>query len=165
MKVSYSKGVATHTDPESCVRSGNRAGEALTGARAGQVLSRERKSVFGGPTASSVRKATWNRSLLARTFPPPRGRRPCARTEVTYTGAGRSRLWPWKVQGPRCESERNTTATYGNGKSDRLIVALKRSNKEDGAPSLAENVEPISLTKKGNSFQLTKHRTLYRKGL
>ncbi len=43
MKVSYSKGVATHTDPESCVRSGNRAREALTGARAGQVLSRERK--------------------------------------------------------------------------------------------------------------------------
>ena len=47
------------------------------------------------PTSSSVRKATWNRSLLARTLPPPRGRRPCARTEVTYTGAGRSRLWPW----------------------------------------------------------------------
>jgi hypothetical protein len=30
---------------------------------------------------------------------------------------------------------------YGGGKSDRLIVAEKRSNKEDGAPSLAENAE------------------------
>ena len=47
MKVSYSKGVATHTDPESCARTGNHAGEALTGARAGQVLSRESKITPG----------------------------------------------------------------------------------------------------------------------
>jgi len=33
-----------------CIRKG--AGEALTGARAGQVLSRERKINYGGPTAS-----------------------------------------------------------------------------------------------------------------
>ena len=41
MKVSYSEGVAIHTDPESCtfVRKGE--GEALTGERAGRVLSRE----------------------------------------------------------------------------------------------------------------------------
>jgi len=41
MKVSYSEEVATHTDSESCtfVRKGE--GEALTGERAGQVLSRE----------------------------------------------------------------------------------------------------------------------------
>jgi hypothetical protein len=53
---------------------------------------------------------------------------------------------------------------YGDGKSDRLIVAVKRSNKDDGTLSLAEDVEPSSLTK-GNSFQLTKYRTLCRKGL
>src|SRR5437870_11211537 len=41
MRVSYSEGVALHTGPESCtfVRKGE--GEALTGERAGQVLSRE----------------------------------------------------------------------------------------------------------------------------
>ena len=42
MKVSCSEGLATHTDPESCilvVRKG--ASEALTGVRAGQVWSRE----------------------------------------------------------------------------------------------------------------------------
>ena len=40
-KVSYSEGVATHTGSESCtvVRKGE--GEALTGVRAGQPLSRE----------------------------------------------------------------------------------------------------------------------------
>jgi hypothetical protein len=53
---------------------------------------------------------------------------------------------------------------YGGGKSDRLIVAEKRSNKDNGAPWLAENVEPSSLTK-GNSFQLTKYRTQRRGGL
>ena len=53
---------------------------------------------------------------------------------------------------------------YGGGKSDRLIVAVKRSNKDDGAPSFAEDVEPSSLTK-GNSLQLTKYRTLRRGGV
>ena len=52
----------------------------------------------------------------------------------------------------------------GGGKSDRLIVAGKRSNKDDGAPWLAENVEPSSLTK-GNSLQQTKYRTQRRGGL
>ena len=52
---------------------------------------------------------------------------------------------------------------HGGGKSDRLIVAVKRSNKDDGVPWLAENVEPSSLTK-GNSFQLTKYRTQRRGG-
>ena len=44
---------------------------------------------------------------------------------------------------------------YGDGKSDRLIVAEKRSNKDCGAPWLAENVEPSGLTK-GNSIQQNK---------
>ena len=38
MKESYGEGLAAHTGPESCA--GNR--EALTGGRAGRVLSRER---------------------------------------------------------------------------------------------------------------------------
>ena len=50
---------------------------------------------------------------------------------------------------------------YGDGKSDRSIVAEKRSNKECGAPQSAESVEPSGLTK-GNSFEQTKYRTLRR---
>ena len=101
---------------------------------------------------------------IARSFSPPRGPRPCACTEVAHTGAGRSRLRPWVMaQGPRCESERSTTAMYGNGKSDRLIVAEKRPNKEDGAPPSAEGVEPSGLTK-GNTLQQTKSRTPSREG-
>src|SRR4030095_9163360 len=41
MKVSYSEGLATHTDSESCIFVRKGASEALTGVRAGQVLSRE----------------------------------------------------------------------------------------------------------------------------
>ena len=52
---------------------------------------------------------------------------------------------------------------YGDGKSDRLIVAVKRSNKDCGAPWLAENVEPSGLTK-GNSFQQNRFRTQCRYG-
>ena len=49
------------------------------------------------------------------------------------------------------------------GKSDRLIVAERRSNKEGGAPFSAESVEPSSLTK-GKTLQQTKFRTQSREG-
>jgi len=52
MKVSYGERLATHTGPESCAGAGNRGREALTGGRAGWVLSREihalRKQVLRG---------------------------------------------------------------------------------------------------------------------
>jgi RNA-directed DNA polymerase len=41
MRVSYGEGLAAHTGPESCTGAGNRSREALTGERAGWVLSRE----------------------------------------------------------------------------------------------------------------------------
>ena len=41
MKEPYEKGVATHLGPESCAVARKGGGEALTGVRAGQVLSRE----------------------------------------------------------------------------------------------------------------------------
>jgi RNA-directed DNA polymerase len=41
MEESYVKGLANHDGPESCVEWSNPRGEALTGERAGWVLSRE----------------------------------------------------------------------------------------------------------------------------
>ena len=41
MKESYVEGLASHGGPESCVCTREGAGEALTGVRAGRVLSRE----------------------------------------------------------------------------------------------------------------------------
>ena len=42
MKESYGEGIASHTGPESCTAARKGGREALTGERAGRVLSRER---------------------------------------------------------------------------------------------------------------------------
>jgi hypothetical protein len=47
MKESYAEGLATHSGPESCVAVRKGSGEALTGARAGRVFSRESESLRG----------------------------------------------------------------------------------------------------------------------
>ena len=49
MKEPHRKGVANHSNPESCAGGGNIAGEALTGAHAGQPSSSEITSI-GVPT-------------------------------------------------------------------------------------------------------------------
>ncbi len=54
MKESYGEGLATHTDPESCGAAQEDRVEALTGARAGQVFSRERIFLRG---ADAVRRS------------------------------------------------------------------------------------------------------------
>jgi len=53
MKVSYVKGLANYNGPESCGGARKSDGEALTGVRAGWVLSREMKLVRD---ADSVRR-------------------------------------------------------------------------------------------------------------
>jgi hypothetical protein len=47
MKESYVEGLATHDGPESCAIARKGVGEALTGVRAGRVLSRERPLLRG----------------------------------------------------------------------------------------------------------------------
>jgi hypothetical protein len=54
MKVRNVEGVATHNGPESCVGAGNHADEALTGERAGRVLSREKHDPLRGADAVEV---------------------------------------------------------------------------------------------------------------
>jgi hypothetical protein len=57
VQVPHSKGIANHVGPESCAGHREVHGEALTGVRAGQPLSRERSSIRV-PTSSDSRKAT-----------------------------------------------------------------------------------------------------------
>ena len=57
MKVPHNKEVANHVVPESCAGHREVHGEALTGVRAGQPLSRVRNSIRV-PTPSDLRKAT-----------------------------------------------------------------------------------------------------------
>jgi RNA-directed DNA polymerase len=79
MKVSYSEGVAIHTGPESCtfVRKGE--GEALTGERAGQVLSREieppsrkRWPLWGADVVELSGRQNWRRRYRETLLDPAR---------------------------------------------------------------------------------------------
>jgi hypothetical protein len=68
MKVSYSEGLAIHTGSESCTFVRKDGGEALTGVRAGQPLSREieppsrkRWSLLGADALELGRRQNWER--------------------------------------------------------------------------------------------------------
>jgi len=90
MKESYGEGVATHTGPESCGGDSNVTAEALTGVRAGQVLSRELLLKFGVPTLWDSAEGNIGYIAIARYIWTLRGRRSCACTETPYLGTGRS---------------------------------------------------------------------------
>jgi RNA-directed DNA polymerase len=70
MKVSYDEDLANHIGPESCVYAREGVHEALTGERAGWVLSREKGYEPGCRRRQRARKAKRNVSLLQETFRP-----------------------------------------------------------------------------------------------
>lgn len=92
MKESYDEGLANHIGPESCGGGSNAMAEALTGVRAGRVLSREILLKSRVPTSWDVAEGNIGRVVSARHVWTLRGRRPRARTETSYTGTGRSHI-------------------------------------------------------------------------
>jgi hypothetical protein len=95
MQESHSEGLAIHTDPESCGYVGNDISEALTGAHAGWVLSRESLDLlFGVPMLSKMSEGNTECLNKARGNRTLRGRRPHARMETPCTGTGISHVWP-----------------------------------------------------------------------
>jgi hypothetical protein len=80
MREPHSEGVANHADPESCGDVREDGAEALTGAHAGQVLSRENNH-FEVPTLLQKAEGHTGRIVSARPVWTSRGRRPCARME------------------------------------------------------------------------------------
>ena len=98
MKELYGEGVASHTGSKSCGGGRNAIAEALTGVRAGRVLSREMcTKKIGVPTSSSEMEGNTGHIVSARYVQIPRGRRPRARTEAPCMGTGRSSVWPQKM--------------------------------------------------------------------
>ena len=75
MKESYGEGIANHTGPESCAVVRKGGGEALTGVRAGQVLSCE-INMSGTPTLLTEAEGNTERDAMASPEPVPRSRRP-----------------------------------------------------------------------------------------
>ena len=74
MQVHCDEGVASHIGPESCAGSREGAGEALTGERAGQPLSRE--SVNFGCRLVQNRGRQYGGARHASSLPTWRGQRP-----------------------------------------------------------------------------------------
>ena len=92
MKESYGEGLATHTDPESCGATCEGGVEALTGARAGRVCSREKAFLRG---ADAVRRS--GRPHRARR---PREMRPDPARSETPSTSGYTRHGNREIPSP-----------------------------------------------------------------
>src|SRR6266568_3420220 len=93
MEELHAEGLATHSDPESCVDDPRGRGEALTGARVGRGIE-PRNVGFGVPTLCKERKATSTVALCASRRRTPRGQRAMACTEPPGARTGRSHPRP-----------------------------------------------------------------------
>jgi hypothetical protein len=159
MKVSYSEDVASHTDPESCVYIRKEVREALSGGRAGQVLSRESRLTSGCRRRQNVRKATCNISISREMLWPRVVEDPVHARKLfaREPGGPLAGLGGWH-RGPRCESQGSTTAMNGNGESDRPICTVEAFEQKWVRIPLAEKVEGRGLTK-GNLVRQNKFWT------
>ena len=96
MKEPYGEGLASHTDPESCMVSREAGHEALTGAHVGGVLSREMTGNQDADAVYSAGRQHWwaryrERSLDLRGQSPPACMEPPrARTGRPYQCSTRS---------------------------------------------------------------------------
>jgi len=69
MKDPYGEGLATHTGPESCGVLRKERAEALTGVRAGRVLSRERVDLREADAVGRGRRQNRAHSRVGRAYP------------------------------------------------------------------------------------------------
>ena len=90
MKGSYDEGPASHVGPESCVTVCKGRCEALTGVRAGRVLSREMLLDQEADVVMVERKAKADASPARDACASCAVGDPVARTETPRTGIGRS---------------------------------------------------------------------------
>ncbi len=156
MKEPYKKGIANRLDPESCADAGNRVGETLTGAHAGQPSSSEITSP-GVPTSycerqghiegDGIRKppvnATESKTLCMRGNSLHGNREtPKASTTPNAHSADGGMERSEKASG-------RTPDMHAFGESDGSIVPKKQANKAD--VSAAEPVEGGGPTK-GNDL-------------
>ena len=150
MKEPHRKGIANHPDPESCAGGGNIAGEALTGAHAGQLSSSEITSI-GVPTlcdeGEGHTKGHIQRELpfdaaesenLSMCGNSVRGNRETLEASLPNVGGERS-----------VKAICRTTDMHATRESDGPIVPKKRANKA-GLKAAAESVEGRGSTK-GNA--------------
>jgi RNA-directed DNA polymerase len=147
MKEPYGEDPASRPDPESCVRTGNGAGEALTGAHAGQPSSCEIRS-SGVPTLLSEAEGHTGGRVMGQRPPDPaqsetlcmRGNSSDGKREIPQVPTG---LVPGGRSG---KAIGRTPGRYAWGKSDDCVVPEKPPN-NDGVDPSAEVVEGRRSTK------------------
>src|SRR5581483_8263513 len=157
MKESYGKDPASHPDPESCVGDRKGAGEALTGAHAGQPSSCEIRS-SGVPTRLSDAEGNIGGGVIGE---PPSNP---AQSETLRTRGGSSH---GKREIPRVPADGTagrpekvydrTSGAHAPGKSDGRIVPKKPPNRVGTDPT-TEVVEGRRPTE-GNATQTAASRT------
>ena len=155
MKEPHRKGVANRSNPESCAGGGNIAGEALTGAHAGQPSSSEITSI-GVPTlcdegedhtANSVQRELFSDAAESETLS-MRGNSMHGNRETLETSPPQGR--------ERSEKALCRTAdTHVSRESDGPIVPKKRANNA-GLKAAAESVEGRGSTKGNRQASLTR---------
>jgi len=95
MKESCGKGLASRTVPESCVDSHKAGHEALTGAHAGGVSSREILRKQGADAVSTGGRQHWAMRKCEQHPDPARSETPaCVETPRARTGRPHQRLKP-----------------------------------------------------------------------
>ena len=83
MKESHGEGVATHTGPESCAGARKGGREALTGERAGRVLSRERTTLRDADAVEGSGRPYPRRRYRETPGSPARSETPCMRRHTS----------------------------------------------------------------------------------
>jgi len=91
MKESYGEGLATHTDPESCGAAREDSVEALTGARAGRVFSRERHTLRDADAVGASGRPHQALRYRERRLGPARSETPCTYGNTSHE----NREIPW----------------------------------------------------------------------
>ena len=141
MKESHGKDPASHPDPESCVGGRKAAGEALTGAHAGQPSSCEIRS-SGVPTPLSEAEGNTEGGVIGKPPSDPaqsetlrmRGNSSHGKREIPRAPAGDG------TAGRSGKVHDRTPDMHARGKSDGCVVPEKPPNKDGYDPS-AEAVE------------------------
>src|SRR5262249_21216031 len=157
MQESYGKDPASHPDPESCAGGRKDAGEALTGAHAGQPSSCEIRP-SGVPTPLSEAEGNTGGGVTGKPPSDPaqsetlctRGNSPHGKREIPQVPAGGKAGRPEKVHD-------HTSGAHARGKSDDRVVPERPPN-GDGPGPATEAVEGRRSTE-GNTMQAAAPRT------
>ena len=156
------EGVASHPDPESCAGVREDEREALTGAGAGRDIE-PRNTSFGLPTLSSEAEGHTDPVVSARPDADPRGQRPLACDEASFTGAGRTHDHRSdETERSRREVHGRNPAMHDRGKSDEPIRPKKLRNE---VAQRTEDVVEERGSAKRNSGEQTMPRTQRRIGM